>query len=563
MEDKLKKNLDQVFNEKLGNQQANFEDSDWQKMLTLLEQEDVVPVVPVIDSNQPTKTNKNKNKNTWINLKNIIIMTTLALITAIITFWGNSVNENKKNTIELTKNSAVRSAKIESSGLISSDEKLKKTIELPLPLLEEKSNASTIVQGTKTTVVSTPSSTQEDKISNTNTQQKNAKNNAAMAVSETTPFANESTDANQEKSQPNAAIFDKINAMPSTPLPPKDSLKKALKFYKTISHQVWVEDRYEYNYIKPKYDIEDFWFGIHYTQQRPENQPLFDSMGLRDVAHGFNMQFMSGNLLKGEYWAVYGGLDWGMQFYGRSKDVEVLINSANQDKGLTHLRSSSTDFLARFHFEYAQFPIIPYVNIAGGPRILMTGQQVSSLLTSNEYESSNSHNVSNDVALMANVGVGLRVKISPSVSLDARYEQYYGGKAQVVDLQNSQFVGTEYTLSKNKINTNSSQFKFGFIFDLSQHEEEKTLVEPGHYETKSERYYLDPSDTNKIIQPCPCGPCDERDDNRTRNIYDQGGVEEYPVGTRTRTNTGINIGSGTSGGSKKSFPGLKSKPVNH
>ena len=102
-----------------------------------------------------------------------------------------------------------------------------------------------------------------------------------------------------------------------------------------------------------------------------------------------------------------------------------------------------------------------------------------------------------------------------------------------------------------------------FIFDLSQHEEEKTLVEPGHYETKSERYYLDPSDTNKIIQPCPCGPCDERDDNRTRNIYDQGGVEEYPVGTRTRTNTGINIGSGTSGGSKKSFPGLKSKPVNH
>jgi len=193
----------------------------------------------------------------------------------------------------------------------------------------------------------------------------------------------------------------------------------------------------------------------------------------------------------------------------------------------------------------------------------MTGQHTSALLNSTDYESNNSDNIANDATLMGSLGVGLRVKISPHVSLDARYEQFYGGKAEVVDLHNSQFKGAEYTLSKNKISHNGSQLKFGFIFDLSQHEEEKKLVEPGHYETKTERYYLDANDTNKIIQPCPCGPCDEKEDNSSRNIYEQGGVEEPSSGTQTRTIRTINTGSGSSGGGKKSFPGVKSKPVDN
>ena len=101
MEDKLKKNLDQVFNEQLGNQQAAFEEQDWQKMLALLEQDEVVPVVPFIEPTQQTKT----KTNNWINLKNIMIMTTLALITALMTIWGNAVHENT-NTLVYTSTRA-------------------------------------------------------------------------------------------------------------------------------------------------------------------------------------------------------------------------------------------------------------------------------------------------------------------------------------------------------------------------------------------------------------------------------------------------------------------------
>ena len=90
MEDKIKKNLDQVFNEKLGNQQATFEEQDWQKMLALLEQDEVVPVVPINETNK----HKQTKTNNWINLKTLIIMTTLALITALMTLWGTAVHEN-------------------------------------------------------------------------------------------------------------------------------------------------------------------------------------------------------------------------------------------------------------------------------------------------------------------------------------------------------------------------------------------------------------------------------------------------------------------------------------
>jgi hypothetical protein len=554
MEDKLKKNLDQVFNEQLGNQQATFEEQDWQKMLALLEQDEVVPVVPFIEPTQQTKTNN------WINLKNIIIMTTLALITALMTIWGNAVHKNTNTpTVTILENKSINVTEnkpISSGNSTATKEESTATFTAPIlkgNLLSEKKEHST-----------TPTNRQINGTSNAiAANEKPVVSKSEKAIINGATSRKEVAKEIADEKEPAPTIFNKIKELPSNPLPPKDSLKKANKFYKSITHEVWVEDRYEYTYLKPKYDIEDFWIGIHYTQQRPENQPLFDSMGLKDVAHGFNIQFMSGNLLKGEYWAIYGGLDWGMQFYGRSEQSEVIINSTNQDKGLTHLSSSSMDFLARFHAEYAQFPIIPYINIAGGPRILMTGQHTSALLNSTDYESNNSDNIANDATLMGSLGVGLRVKISPHVSLDARYEQFYGGKAEVVDLHNSQFKGAEYTLSKNKISHNGSQLKFGFIFDLSQHEEEKKLVEPGHYETKTERYYLDANDTNKIIQPCPCGPCDEKEDNSSRNIYEQGGVEEPSSGTQTRTIRTINTGSGSSGGGKKAFPGVKSKPVDN
>lgn len=535
---------DDLFRERLNDYEAPFEQGDWQDMLHLLEQDDALPVTPVssVDSETPLE-NNTKTPNTKTNfklthhLKLILIMTTLSILSAylLLTFGGSNLM-----------------SPVETIPGISEIEKVLPSVELPgkssaeIPAGNDKqgsSNPTQISSSRSSTAFYNPASPADK---NTDAEIKTqtpipAQSNDAppMAKTETTPESGASlpniTDNGKDSTRPNPD-----------------------KLMKTITRKYWVEDRYEYRYKKPVGDIEDFWWGIHYTQERPFDAGLRDSMGIRTLTHGFNTQFMSGNILKSENWAVYGGFDWGMQFYGRSEESIVILNVANEDKAFTRLNNSSMDLLGRIHVEYAKYPVVPYFNLSAGPRIFMTGQQVRAMLNSTEYEGNNSHNVAADASMLAGWGVGARVKISPRVSFDARYEQFYGTESDVVDLKHSTFTGAQYTLSKNRIKPDGGQLKFGLIFDLSTEEEEKVLVEPGHYETREEAIFTDPQDSSRVFIPCPCIPCEKKE----IIIDSRGGSESGQSGTIYRNTypNGWKGGSGSGSGGKSSFPGIKTPP---
>jgi hypothetical protein len=536
MENNQKHRPDDLFREKLNNYEAPFEQGDWQDMLQLLEQDDALPAAPLVTENfdpaieNNPQTTQKKIKLTH-HLKIILLMTTLSILSVYLFFtFGGSNNMNPVDE----KSNFTGTSKAPANNEISVDASSKQSKHS-----DELSDHSPSLKVGRAEKITTPISAGSEET----TQPSNP-----AQTQETTPSApNESV--NSEK--------------PEIELPAKedgkDSVPNPDKFMKTITRKYWVEDRYEYRFKKPVGDMEKFWWGIHYTQERPFDPGLRDSMGLRTLTHGFNTQFMSGNIIKNSNWALYGGLDWGMQFYGRSEESIVTLNVANEDKAFTRLNNSSMDFLGRLHFEYAKFQVVPYVNLSSGPRILMTGQQVRAMLNSTEYEGNNSHNVSADATMLGGWGLGARVKISPRVSFDARYEQFYGTETDVVDLKNSSFNGATYTLSKNRIKPDGAQLKFGLIFDLSSEEEEKILVEPGHYKTLEEAIFTDPQDSNRVFIPCPCIPCDKKEiiiDSRGEGESGETGTiykNTYPRGWQGGS------GSGSSGG-KSSFPGIKTPP---
>ncbi len=124
----------------------------------------------------------------------------------------------------------------------------------------------------------------------------------------------------------------------------------------------------EYEYITlPREKNMGFWIGMHYTMQQAQFDMPWDSTGSLKKSSGFNIQFMSGDVMRNRYWAAYGGLDWGMQFYGRTPNSNVVLNTMNEDSGYTRLRSSSMDFLIRGHWEYARYAISALYQPYGWP----------------------------------------------------------------------------------------------------------------------------------------------------------------------------------------------------
>lgn len=273
---------------------------------------------------------------------------------------------------------------------------------------------------------------------------------------------------------------------------------------------------------------------------------------------------MSGNRMRNSNWGLYGGFDWGMQFYNKSRKMNVVLNNTNQDSGYTRLRTFSMDFLGRMHFEYAKFQLIPYVNFMAGPRLYATDQIVSSYIPMKETESRTSTNVHTSVSMMYGFGFGLRMRISPVVSLDARYEWMNGSPVKLVDLNKSTFGGLNYNLAVNKIALHQEQFKFGILFNLSDVEYDKKLVKEGYYRNYSlDSLEINASDSNKIIIPCNCEPCPT--ESYTKEYHPSSNESEPFEGTSSKGhNPGSSGGSSNSGSSgKKSFPGIKppSKPT--
>jgi uncharacterized membrane protein YgcG len=322
---------------------------------------------------------------------------------------------------------------------------------------------------------------------------------------------------------------------------------------KPMVMKYWVDTTYKYQYHEKSGAIDDFWMGMYFTQQ----DFIQDSVGLPGRSYGFNFQFMSGNLLNTENIGLYGGLDWGMQFYGKSESHDIELNSSTQERGLTQLAQLSNDLHFKLHLEYAQFPIIPYVNVFAGPKIFSTSQYAESFQGSNEYETSNRINVQNSAALNYGYGLGARVRINSHISLDGRYEWQMNPGVDVASMSGSRFNGRSFDLQNDRLTSGFGQFRFGVVFDLSARDYDKVVDEPGHYEEVIyENVPVQQGDSSTIILPCPCKPCDQN--NNSEWDYDN----PYMRGGSGGWNGGGGGSGGSGGGSSGGFPGISS-PSNH
>lgn len=321
---------------------------------------------------------------------------------------------------------------------------------------------------------------------------------------------------------------------------------------------------------KSDYTFRDGFIGIHYAWQEPLTPALKDSNRYNS---GFNLQFMSHNLLSASPLGGYLGFDWGMQFYGKGNKSNVQLNTNNGDSGWTRLSTFSMDFFARGHIEYARHKLIPYVNFFAGPRIYSTNQKVKSYVPLANTESSDAINAASAVSFMTGAGVGMRWRISDAVSLDARYDWMSGSDVKLVDLDKSTFNGLSYNLIKKSVTPEYYQVKFGFLFNLGQDENyeptkstQTTYREPYYiYAQPSYEYYDSSSNTWKELPMCPCN-CDSTgkkiSPTNIRRVTpkvpakQQDEIEAQP---QTRPSGGSRGGSSPirSGGSKGSFPGIK------
>ncbi len=539
----MKKNTsilpDELFNEEFLSHEEAFDNRSWEHMKSLLDEDAVNPVLIV----PPTK-NKPSKSTLFIIIMSTLSIFSLATWMLLGTHHTGAVTSESHN---ISGSSAV-TAKKESShitmpaGRQGQFSEIRASGEMPAYTVETSANRHTGSSGA-------------------------AGKSAGSLTSTGTPVDNTpsiesgtgSADGGSDSSGPARPKF----------LDSVRMVSNGNSTYRIFTRKIWVPEEYEYIELPMKKTVQDFWMGIHFTGQRP----VSDSSTHRESA-GFNIQFMSGNRLKHNNWAAYGGFDWGMQFYGRSAKSGVVLNNTSQDSGFTRLRTYSMDFLGRGHFEYARFPIVPYVNVMAGPRLYSTGQVVASYLELKETESRTSHNAHTSVSMMYGVGIGARIKVGPHISLDARYEYMSGTPVRLVDMDGSTFNGLNYNLKIDRIKPTLEQFKVGIIFDVSERDYEKKLVKEGYYrDYMYDSLYVDPKDTNKIYLPCNCNPdpCDENkyeisEEEHARN-YEEHTPIIYPSGSSSGNNNGIgrkilkgSSGSGTGSGSKGSFPGIKTSP---
>ena len=505
--------IDQAVKNGLQNHEAPFMDADWTAMEALLNEPKKPWIVLLLSAFITTD-----------KLKNNTIMTTLFATTTLGVYLLLSSVNNLKTTNLSTK----------------TDLNLANNSETTIYKSELSSNAPEHAEENKTIVYATSKGRNVEK-KQAITRNPSEKDN----ISDLTTKTDGSIEGLPKSTAP--STFENTPATLPTDTPPIIAVVKKVK--KTLVHEVWVEPVYESYRVKHTGDIDEFWIGMHYTQ---EGIDYSDS----NKTHGFNLQFMSGNLIKTTPFALYGGLDWGMQFRNRTSRQEVILNTVNEDLGYTYLSSLSNDILLRGHLEFPKYRIVPYATFFAGPRIYSTGQKVGMYNPPVDTEGSTRDNIKSTALLVMGGGIGARVKLTDYASLDFRYEQIFGETKSVVDLTESRLVGTAYNLNLKNQATDFGQFKIGVIFDLSTSDYEKRIIKEGYTKEVTETYYIDPEDANKII--IPSKPCPQNSSTNRRYTEDEG--TDWLPGSGGGSRGG---GSGSSGGGKSSTPKIKAPVIRH
>jgi hypothetical protein len=501
---------DELFSEGFLSHETEFDPAAWERMERLLDKEDHQPVLIVPEQNKQHHTN---------NLLIITIMTTLSIFSiATWMLFGAGTNSGTAKIKAIQEPAAYHSGTKDQQihgGMIA-------------PPTDHNSTKNGLIKGF-----------------------------AQRPGSEPTYFSGPgAVKGNSTKKYLKTQMTALDTDSSGTPDPFKDSVRMVTtdgKTYRVLTRKIWVPDEYEYISLPKDKIIRDFWIGMHFTSQKPFSK---DSVSPGQSA-GFNIQFMSGNRIPNKFWGVYGGFDFGMQFYNRGKKSNVVLNNTSLDSGFTRLRTFSMDFLGRAHLEYARYALIPYVNLMAGPRLYSTAQTVQSYLQLKETESRTSNNAYTSASMMYGVGLGARLRLSPVISLDARYEFISGTPVKLVDLDKSTFNGLSYDLKINKLTPKAEQFKIGIIFDLSESDYEKKVAKKGYYkEYLYDSLYMDPKDSGKIYLPCNCAPCPPSNEQHSRPYGD--------TETESPNRQGTHNPGNNSGGSKpKSFPGIKPPARTH
>lgn len=535
---------DELFQKKLQNEEVAFDEAAWEHMRNLLDKEsEKVPFIWMPEK----KLNKNK-----IAKLIIIIMIALSII-SVATWWSQGMAgwNGEKMMDDNTKIVVPENAVAEAPTVPEYKSEAK----------ESASNGHSSI----------------DKDANNNGIVFSEKSNGTVSKRETSGTSalfKKHLIANEEETLP-SMVSAKTETTTGTKLLENENAETAVdtpkignpagKYHKVVIRKVWVPATYEYVTLPKARTIQDFWMGMHFTFQNAAFERNWDSVDRYGASQGFNIQFMSGNRLKSKNWAAYGGIDWGMQFYGRTPNTNVVLNTVREDSGYTRLRTNSMDFLFRTHWEYARFPIVPYFNLMGGPRFFSTRQKVASYLNLTETESSTSHNVHLSASMMFGAGVGVRAKVTKCISIDVRYEMLYGTNVKLVDMERTNFNGLNYNLQTHKVAPVFSQIKIGVIFDLSASETERREKTPGYYrEEVYDSLYSDPSDSSVRYLPCPCVPCVDKKKEPTKSVpqnnnndNNDDSNDNTPVINPTRPGNG----SGKGSGGKESFPGIKTPPA--
>jgi|GEM_PF-3316647 len=500
MNNKNFKNTETLFQDGFENFEVSFENSSWDKMNKLLDEDDKKPCFIIW---------LNKQSITLKTLTIMTLLTTLSISVYSILGLFTQNNAKFKNNLNITKNSGKSLSTIEMEK--NAIERSQHGNEQPL---EINTNATTFIKN-------------ENKNSSEKDNHSGNKPTAPSVLKTILSADKMAVDSMIVRAEETAELASKIKAeinqvekVSETIV--KDSItKKITQKNIVLVKQKWVQDQYstvcKYD---PKGPIKDFWLALHYTDQYSTNNTSSNSKG-------FNFQMMSGNLKDWKDVGIYAGFDWGMQFYGKTPNHQVVINTVNEDSGYTRLRNNSTDFMFKFHLEYAKHAVIPYLNATMGTRLYYTNQKTASYLKLKDNESSSTQNVDLNASLMAGVGAGVRVKVVPRVSIDFRYDYLLGAKTKQVDLQNSSFNGLNYQVNKNTFNPSNGMLRFGIIFDLSEEKCQKQLVTPGHYENVSYDSLVieQQGDSSIIVLPCNC-PCDDKTKTDSETIEpDMGAIE--------------------------------------
>ncbi|HEY1046706.1 MAG TPA: hypothetical protein VGF79_09725 [Bacteroidia bacterium] len=514
---------EELFREGFAGHEQAFDDKAWSQMVTLLDQDEQFKPLIGIPSVDKTKGTKKRTI-----LKIITIMSTLGILSASLFMLVNNGKDAKINS------------ELPHIGTEQTQPSYEDKVSNSKQTDYNSTSGEPTTNGSKSETITNNGKIKPDGTSNSVKSKQAVSASSQSSVSKSlTTNKNNLTDG--ASSNDNNSVDESVIEMP------KDTVKTVVtegKTYKVFVHRQWVPEEYEYtetNVIQP---VQDGFLGIHFTAERPR--------GIDTMSAGFNLQFMSGNRIKSNSFGIYGGFDFGVQFYGKGKKSGVTLNTVNQDSGYTHLSSYSIDFFARGHLEYAKFRLIPYINIAAGPRLYSTNQKVASYLPLKDNESSSITNAHTSVSMMAGIGAGLRWRVGKVVSLDFRYEWMTGSPVKLVDMQTSTFNGLNYDLKINKVTPRIEQFKFGVLFDISEREYDKKLIKEGYWKDIAyDSLYVDPKDSNKVYLPCNCSPCPSSRPSEASPTYNDSDDSDNSSSTPRRTNSS----SGSSG--KGSFPGIR------